>query len=318
MNWSEIRIHTTREAVEPISNILYETGINGLVINDPADLNKERRSSFGEIYELNPADYPETGVYVTAYLPVNSDLQQSIKHIESAVQALPAYEVDTGKTQIEVLNEVNEENWANAWKKYYNPVNVSDTMTIVPTWEDYEPADHEIMIELDPGMAFGTGSHATTLLSLQAAECYIHTNDTVIDVGCGSGVLSIAAGLLGAGVVHALDLDDVAVKSTQINRDLNGLQDKIFAEQNDLLDQVDRQADTIIANILAEIIVTFIPDAWKNLKPGGYFITSGIIQDKQQMVEDGLKEAGFHLVGVSAMEDWIAIVAQKPQKESGA
>lgn len=318
MNWSEIQIHTTNEAVEPISNILHETGASGVVIEDPVELIKERDSLFGEVYELDPADYPEEGVYVKAYLPANSYLGETVEQIKKAINNLALYDIDTGKNAI-TLSEINEEEWATAWKKYYKPVKVSDKITIIPTWENYEPgSSDEVIIELDPGMAFGTGTHPTTILSLQAIEHYIHKNDTAIDVGCGSGVLSIAAGLLGAKEVHAFDLDDVAVKSTQINTKLNDIEEKIMAKQNNLLDDVDMQADVIIANILAEIIVKFIPDARKNLKPNGLFITSGIIQAKKAMVKDELQQAGFRIVEENDMEDWVVIVAQKTEKKSGA
>ncbi|MFD1363009.1 50S ribosomal protein L11 methyltransferase [Lentibacillus salinarum] len=318
MNWSEMRIHTTNEAVEPISNILHEAGASGVVIEDPIDLVKERESLFGEVYELDPDDYPEEGVYIKAYLPADNHVVEAVDDIRQAINNLMSYAIDLGHNKV-TLSELNEEEWATAWKKYYKPVNVSEMITIVPTWEDYEPvSEDEVIIELDPGMAFGTGTHPTTILSLQAIEHYIHKNDTAIDVGCGSGVLSIAAGLLGAKEVHAFDLDDVAVKSTQINSELNGMAERVTARQNNLLDDVDMQADLIIANILADIIVRFIADAWNNLKPNGFFIVSGIIQAKKQMVIADLQQAGFRIIDVNEMEDWVAIVAQKTEEKRGA
>ncbi|QKY69501.1 50S ribosomal protein L11 methyltransferase [Lentibacillus sp. CBA3610] len=318
MDWSEIRIHTTNEAVEPISNILHEKGASGVVIEDPIDLVKERETLFGEVYELDPAEYPEEGVYIKTYLPVNSFLDKKVDEIKRAINNLQLYDIDLGKNQV-TLREINEEDWATAWKKYYKPVKISEKITIMPTWEEYEPgSSDEVIIELDPGMAFGTGTHPTTVLSIQAIEQYINKNDIAIDVGCGSGVLSIAAVLLGAKEVHALDLDGVAVKSTQINTKLNQIEDRVMAKQNDLLDQVDMQADVIISNILAEIIVRFVSDTWNNLKPNGFFITSGIIHAKKQMVTDHLEQAGFRIVQVDEMEDWVSIVAKKIEKKSGA
>ncbi|SFA70186.1 [LSU ribosomal protein L11P]-lysine N-methyltransferase [Lentibacillus halodurans] len=318
MNWSEISIHTTNEAVEPISNILHETGASGVVIEDPIDLKKDRESLFGEVYELNPADYPEEGVYIKAYLPVNSSLDETVDGIKQAINNLRVYHIDLGKNKV-TLNEINEEEWATAWKKYYKPVKISEKITIIPTWEEYENASSdEVIIELDPGMAFGTGTHPTTMLSIQAIEQYINQNAVVIDVGCGSGVLSIAAGRLGAKEVYAFDLDDIAVKSTQINTRLNNIEDKVIAKQNNLLDHVDMQADMIVSNILAEIIVRFAADAWENLKPNGIFITSGIIQAKKQMVTDELQQAGFKIIDINEMEDWVSIVAKKTEKKSGA
>lgn len=162
-------------------------------------------------------------------------------------------------------------------------------------------------------MAFGTGTHPTTILSIQGLEAYVQPDDKIIDVGCGSGVLSIASVKLGAESVQAFDLDDIAVKSTNLNVKLNHLQNQVTAKQNNLLDGVDSQADVIVSNILAEIIVRFVEDAYKNLRPGGHFITSGIIQKKKQLVRDRLIEAGFEIISASELEDWVSIVAKKPE-----
>ncbi|KGP73147.1 50S ribosomal protein L11 methyltransferase [Pontibacillus yanchengensis] len=312
MKWSELCIHTTNEAIEPISNILHEAGASGVVIEDPQDLVKERDTFMGEIYELNPEDYPEEGVYVKAYLPVNSFLAETVEEIKEAINNLIIHEIDLGHNKV-TMSELDEEDWATAWKKYYKPVKISETFTIIPTWEDYQRvSSDEIIMELDPGMAFGTGTHPTTVLSIQAIEQYIQKDDTIIDVGTGSGVLSIASVLLGAKEVYAYDLDDVAVKSTTINSELNSVEHKVHAKQNNLLDNVDYQADMIVANILAEIIVRFTDKAYENLKSGGYFISSGIIQNKRQDVKDQLVKSGFEVVETNQMEDWTCIIARKP------
>ncbi|NBJ68568.1 MULTISPECIES: 50S ribosomal protein L11 methyltransferase [Clostridia] len=314
MKWSELCIHTTNEAIEPISNILHENGASGLVIEDALDLEREHPSIYGEIYELNPEEYPEEGVYIKAYLPINSFLGETVEEIKSAINNLMLYDIDLGRNQI-TLSEVHEEEWATAWKKYYKPVKISKRITITPTWEDYQPVDtDEIIIELDPGMAFGTGTHPTTVLSIQALEQFLHKNDTVIDVGSGSGVLSIAAALLGASRVYAYDLDDVAVKSTVLNAKLNHLEEKITAKQNNLLDHVKVEANLIVSNILAEVIVRFIGEAWERLKSGGYFITSGITQSKKQLIKEHLEQQGFEIIQVNELEDWVSIVALKPNQ----
>ncbi|WP_077621458.1 50S ribosomal protein L11 methyltransferase [Sediminibacillus massiliensis] len=317
MKWSEICILTTNEAIEPISNILHEAGASGVVIEDPKDLMKDRETSLGEIYELNPEDYPEEGVYVKAYLAVNSFLGETVDQIKEAINNLLLYDFDLGHNKI-TLSEVNEEEWATAWKKYYKPVKISEKITITPTWEEYSPvSSDEIIIELDPGMAFGTGTHPTTVLSVQALERYLRPEDKVIDVGSGSGVLSIASVLLGASEVHAFDLDDIAVKSTTINAKLNRVGDKISARKNNLLDQVDFQVEVIVSNILAEIIIRFVEEAYDCIKPGGLFITSGIIQAKKQQVKDKLLTAGFEVMEVNEMEDWVAFIARKPDGKQG-
>ncbi|ENH97516.1 ribosomal protein L11 methyltransferase [Gracilibacillus halophilus YIM-C55.5] len=161
-------------------------------------------------------------------------------------------------------------------------------------------------------MAFGTGTHPTTVLSIQALERYIQTDDQVIDVGCGSGVLSIASILFGATHVSAYDLDDVAVKSTTINAKLNKVDEQIHAKQNNLLDNVTIQPDVIVSNILAEVILRFEKQAFHLVKPGGYFITSGIIQTKKDEVKHALVKIGFDIIEENKMEDWISFIAQKP------
>ncbi|MGR6115596.1 50S ribosomal protein L11 methyltransferase [Aeribacillus composti] len=311
MKWSEISIHTTEEAVEPISNILHEAGAGGVVIEDPYDLIKEREDQYGEIYQLDPEDYPDEGVIIKAYLPVNSFLGETVEGIKERINNLLLYDIDLGRNHI-TISEVNEEEWATAWKKYYRPVKVSKKFTIVPTWELYEPAHtDELIIELDPGMAFGTGTHPTTVLCIQALEKKVQKGNVVIDVGTGSGVLSIASALLGADKVIALDLDPVAVDSARLNVKLNKVQHLVQVKQNNLLDDIDVKANVIVANILAEVILRFVRDAHERLENSGYFITSGIIQNKKHEVEQALIEAGFTIEETMTMEDWVAFIAKK-------
>ncbi|SEM30130.1 [LSU ribosomal protein L11P]-lysine N-methyltransferase [Mesobacillus persicus] len=310
MKWSEIGILTTNEAVEPISNILHEAGASGVVIEDPLDLVKEREDQFGEIYQLNPEDYPEEGVIVKAYLPVNSFLGETVDEIKLAINQLSAYNIDLGENKVS-LNEVHEEEWATAWKKYYNPVKISEKFTIVPTWEEYTPvSSDELIIELDPGMAFGTGTHPTTVLCIQALERTVKSGDRIVDVGTGSGVLSIAAAKLGAEKVEALDLDEVAVHVARENAELNKVQDVVDIRQNNLLEGVEGEKDIVVANILAEVILRFVDDAKKIVKKDGYFISSGIIEQKKDVVKDAILKAGFTIEETIVMEDWVAIIAK--------
>lgn len=311
MKWSEISIQTTQEAVEPISNILHEAGASGVVIEDPYDLIKERDKIYGEIYELNPNDYPKEGVIIKAYLPINSFLGETVEGIKEAINNLLIYDIDLGRNEI-TISEVNEEEWATAWKKYYHPVKISEKFTIVPTWENYEPVHtDELIIELDPGMAFGTGTHPTTVLCIQALERTVQNGHKVIDVGTGSGVLSIASAMLGASNVMALDLDPVAVESARLNVKLNKVQNIVEVKQNNLLDDITKPVDVIVANILAEVIIRFHHEAANLIKPGGYFITSGIIQNKKSEVKEALIEAGFTIEETMVMEDWVAFIARK-------
>ncbi|WHX85288.1 50S ribosomal protein L11 methyltransferase [Bacillus paralicheniformis] len=311
MKWSEICIHTTHEAVEPISNILHEAGASGVVIEDPLDLIKERENVYGEIYQLDPNDYPDEGVIIKAYLPINSFLGETVEGIKETINNLLLYDIDLGRNKI-TISEVNEEEWATAWKKYYHPVKISEKFTIVPTWEEYTPVHtDELIIEMDPGMAFGTGTHPTTVLCIQALERYVKEGDSVVDVGTGTGILSIASAMLRAKQVEGYDLDPVAVESARLNSKLNKVSDHIEIKQNNLLDGVEGEKDVIVANILAEVILRFTDQAYSLLKDGGYFITSGIIQQKKQEVKDALVKEGFTILEVLSMEDWVSIIAKK-------
>lgn len=313
MKWSELSIHTTNEAVEPVSNILHEAGASGVVIEDSEDLLKVRQDQFGEIWSLNADDFPVDGVIVKAYLPVNSFLGETVEAIKFAVTNLVTYDINIGANVV-TISEVNEEEWATAWKKYYHPVKISQRFTIVPTWETYNPvSSDELIIELDPGMAFGTGTHPTTVMSLQALEKTVKPGHKVIDIGTGSGVLAIGAALLGAESVHALDLDDIAVKAAGINVKLNKVQDRVTVAGGNLVDTVEEPGDVVVANILAEIIISFTDDAYQVVKPGGKYITSGIIAAKKNDVKDALEGSGFIIEDIMMMEDWVTIISKKPE-----
>lgn len=311
MKWYELCVHTSNEARESVSNILHEFSGGGVTIEDPLDISKEHNTTFGEIYALERGDYPDEGVLVKTYLSKDPRLDNTFDEIQQAVANLSHYHLDIGKAKISIT-EIEEEDWSTSWKKYYKPVKISDKIMIKPTWEPgLNKVDDTLVIELDPGMAFGTGTHPTTVLCVQALEQFVEKNDTVMDVGCGSGVLSIAAGLLGAKNIYAFDLDQIAVSSTRSNAALNNLDTIIQASENNLLVGVKGTADIIVANILAEVIVTFVQSAWKRLSIGGYFITSGIISEKKELVESELQGSGFAIVKTMEQEDWVVIVSEK-------
>ncbi|MCM3387983.1 50S ribosomal protein L11 methyltransferase [Ureibacillus chungkukjangi] len=312
MKWTELSVLTTNEAVEAISNIYHEAGASGVVIEDSTEMEKERVDQFGEIYDLNPNDFPKSGVIVKAYLPVSSFLAETVEEIKLAIANLENFDINVGEN-VFTMSEVHEEDWATAWKQYYHPVKISERFTIVPTWEEYTPVNtDELIIELDPGMAFGTGTHPTTVMCLQALEKVVKEGNSVVDVGTGSGVLAIAAAMLGAEKVHALDLDAVAVKSAFENIVHNKVQDIATVHQGNLLDTVSEPADVVVANILAEIIMTFTDDAFSIVKPGGLYVTSGIINAKKEDVKKALVGSGFIIEEVLMMEDWVAIIARRP------
>jgi len=311
VKWTELSVLTTNEAVEAVSNIFHEAGASGVVIEDSSEFMKERENVYGEIYDLSPDDYPAEGVIVKAYLPASSFLAETIEEIKLAIANLKNFNINVGKNILTTC-EVNEDDWATSWKQYYHPIKVSERFTIVPTWENYERKNSdEIIIELDPGMAFGTGTHPTTVMCLQALEKVVKPEDVVIDVGTGSGVLSIASALLGAEKVLALDLDPVAVKSAKENVELNKVENIVEVLQGNLLETVNTDADVVVANILAEVIMTFTDDAYSILKPGGTFITSGIIGAKKEDVKSALEKSGFSIEEVLMLEDWVSIIAKK-------
>jgi len=313
VNWAELSIQTTHEATEAISNILHESGASGVVIEDSEELGREREDRFGEIYDLNPGDFPTEGVIIKAYLPANSFISETVEEIKLAINNLKNFDINIGKNIVTMI-EVNEEDWATAWKQYYHPVKISERFTIVPSWEDYKPVStDELIIELDPGMAFGTGTHPTTVMCLQALEKTVKQHDYVIDIGTGSGVLAIGAAKLGAGHVHALDLDEVAVKAAKENVQLNHTDHNIDVVQGNLLDTVTKPGDIVVANILAEVIMSFTDDAFQIVKKGGKFITSGIIEAKKEDVKNALTQAGFELEEIMMMEDWVTIISRKPE-----
>ncbi|MGM1020952.1 MAG: 50S ribosomal protein L11 methyltransferase [Bacillota bacterium] len=320
MLWNEITIHTTEEAVEMISNFLHEAGAGGVSIEESGTLNKPRDTSYGQWYDRPLNDIPEGQATIKGYFAEEVDMDGIRAQIEPRVEELRTFDIDPGEVRYE-LKTVNEDDWANAWKQYFKPLRVSDRLTIKPTWEAYEPAsEDEKIIELDPGMAFGTGTHPTTSLCLRALESVIKGGEEVIDVGTGSGILAIGAVQLGAKHVLALDLDPVAVSSARENTHLNGLEDRITIKESDLLSVLNASDPTlgiqlpvklVVANILAEIILLFIDDVYKALEPGGIYIASGIWKNKEEVVENALKAAGFDIAETCRDEDWLAFVARK-------
>lgn len=311
MTWTEIKIHTTNEAVEPITNLLHEDGVSGVVINEPLTTKDEEGSRFGEIYDLDPNHYPTSGVYITFYLPSNEHTDEQLNNVRAKIKQLNKFGIHLGPNTFHV-REIKEENWSTAWKKYYHTVKMTDKITIKPMWENYKSVStDEIVVTLDPGMAFGTGTHPTTKLSVEALEKYVHNNDHVIDVGCGSGILSIVATLLGAEQVLSLDLDDIAIKSTKLNAKLNDVNEQLIIKKNNLLAGINMEANVIVSNILAEIIIQFPHDAYANLVKGGLFITSGIIDKKEHLVISHLQAAGFTILETNHLDNWMSIIAKK-------
>lgn len=318
MGWTAIKVITTNEAVEAVSYILTDEGAVGVQIDDAADFAKlkpGRYGKHGEIVDPKTIPHRASGAAITGYFPEKTFVPELVPTIKQRVQQLAQFDLDPGEASV-VADQVNDEKWATVWQKYYHPLRVTNRLTIVPEWEKYQrQSPDEKLIVLDPGMAFGTGTHPTTRLMLEALEIVVRGGESMIDVGTGSGVLSIAAKHLGAGDIAAYDIDEVAVRSAKRNLALNPVASDIKVGVNSLLDGIHTQVDLIVANILAEIIVPLVPQAMGNLRPGGHFLVSGIIKDKAALVRNKLTEAGFVIDQQLRMKDWYGMIAHKPTED---
>lgn len=309
MNYKEITLMINHELEPFIADILNEVGANGVVIEDSLELVKGRIETYGEIYELNPDDYPESDVRVKVYFSELDYSDAIINEIKEKINGLQDVEV----TRLEITtDEVQEEDWANEWKNHFHAFKASERFVVVPSWENYEKQnDDEFIIKLDPGMAFGTGDHATTSMCLKLIEKYVQPNQSVIDVGTGSGILSIAAHQLGAAPIKALDLDSVAVRVAVDNFEKNDCADAIQAEPGNLLKGESEKRDVIFANILAHIVDLMIDDSFALLNDNGLLITSGIILEKEEMIVEHLERVGYKIEEITRENGWIAIAARK-------
>lgn len=303
----EITVTTSQEAKEAAADILYQQGVNGLVIEDSYPIALE--ADVEDYTPLPETEFPLEEVRLIAYLPLDEQLASKVDSIRQLVATLADYDLDPGRAEVS-LSEVEDEDWATAWKAYYKPILVGEKLLIKPSWEDIEPTDR-LVIELDPGMAFGTGTHATTTMCLEILERLIKGGERVIDVGCGSGILSIAAALLGASQVQALDYDPVAVKVARENITTSGVGAIVSVAQSDLLQAASGKAHIIVANIIARIIIQLIPQLDAFLAPGGLFIASGIIGERLDAVLASLAAHDFEVVEEMNEDDWYALVCRK-------
>ncbi|MFZ5641675.1 MAG: 50S ribosomal protein L11 methyltransferase [Bacillota bacterium] len=309
MKWQQITMTTEKTAVEAVADIFQEIGSGGVVIEDPAMVRARIAANAWDAYEFTDEFLNLDGVLVRAYLPVNDQLLPRIAELRDRINALNR-ELPDSVREVD-FTEVAEEDWANSWKKYYKPVRVGRRIVVKPTWEEYAAVPEDLVIELDPGMAFGTGTHPTTTMCLEALEGYVQGGELVYDVGTGSGILALAAAKLGAGRVLAMDIDDVAVKAAAQNAAANGVAGLVTVRRNNLLEGLTEPAGIVIANIVADIILKICPDAARVTKKGGLFIASGIIAPRAEEVAAELAARGFRLLDKREEKDWVLFAAVK-------
>lgn len=310
MKWAEITIKTTTEAVEAITNILYEQNVGGVSIEDPKDFKFQKKHEYDwDFVEEEIFNSGYDGVIIKTYITEERDVSDDIKLIKEKIEGLKKFGIDVGEAIVE-LSQVDEEDWANEWKNYYKPTKIGEKIVVKPTWEDYEAKDTDLIIELDPGMAFGTGTHETTSMCIRELEKYVKPESKVFDIGCGSGILAIAAAKLGAKDVLAVDLDEVAVKVSKENIELNKVEGSVNALHGNLMEVVKDKADIVVANIIADIIKILAKDIKQFMKDDAVFISSGIIHAKVDEVKEALTQNGLEIVHVESLGEWNAIVSK--------
>lgn len=309
MQWIEVNVQVTHEAVEVVADILTAAGTSGVAIEDPQLINNLRNSGTWELCDIPEQENTEI-VTVSAYYADDEKLQDRLKQIESE---LAAVEERIGSFRFGNIRfrSLSEKDWANEWKQYFHVTHVGESLVIKPSWEEYTPKEGEHVIKIDPGMAFGTGTHHTTNMCMARLEKVLPANAEVFDVGTGSGILAIAAALLGAKSVKAVDIDAVAVRVARENIADNGLEDKIEVKEGDLLRGTEGQADVIIANIIADIIIMLLKDIPGKLKDDGIFLASGIISDRRADVEAAAAEVGIKVDHVDEKGGWVVMQMSK-------
>ena len=309
-NWIEITIHTTNEASEIVESILLDYGSTGVAIEDPTTLEENLHDDFGTIVELSPTDFPDVGVIVKGYINELDFDDGTFTRFKGELEQL-GQNINIGEFFKIETTTIKDSDWENSWKDYFDILNIGEKFVIVPTWREYENEENKYVINIDPGMAFGTGGHETTSLCIKNLEKYVKPHDDIIDVGCGSGILSIAASYLTDGEIKAVDLDKLAVDVSRENFALNNLENRIAVEEASLLTKETKKYNIIVANILAHIIELMLDDAYKLLEDGGYYITSGIIKDKKDELLEKMLERGFKLVEETSDNEWYSFVVTK-------
>lgn len=318
MNWIEACVYTTTEATEAVCAALAEAGMSGLVIEDSYDLKNFLSQGGGWDYvDETLLNAPDGEACIKFYVSDNPHGRESLMLVERAVLGLLQMDLGLDLGQLRVKTEiVNDEDWLNNWKKYYKPLDIGARLVICPEWEAYEGKD-KIVVTLNPGHVFGTGLHQSTQLCMEQLENRINGGESVLDLGCGSGVLSITAIRLGAKSALAVDIDPNAVNIAYENARLNGIADGYRVLSGDVVsdgslkeDICAQKYDIVAANIVADVIIALTGLAEECTKPGGFFITSGIIRERVGDVYEALLH-GFEIVAEMVRDEWVCIVGKK-------
>ena len=299
MNWIEARIDTCSGGLDDLCGRLEDMGIEGLVIDDEADFKDflENNHQYWDYVDDDLLREKKGLCRVTFYLPDDGDGKKCLRAVEEMLSALPEARL--------TYAAVADADWENNWKQYFHPIKIGERLLIRPTWEDEYDAEGRAVLHLEPGLAFGTGSHETTRLCLEALERNIKGGEKVLDVGCGSGILAIASLLLGAESATGVDIDELAVKTAEENGKMNGFgNDRLTFIHGDLADKVSGKFDIVVANIVADVIIMFCKTVPDFMADNAVFITSGIINIREQEVVDAFAENGFEIIARHADGGW--------------
>lgn len=309
MQWIEVNVAVTHEAVEAVADMLTSIGSKGVAIEDPQLINDLRNSGTWELCDIPEQENTEV-VTVSAYYADDEKLEKRLAEID---EQLALIEERIGKYRFgnTRFRKVSEQDWANEWKQYFHVTHVGKRLVIKPSWEEYAPKEGEHVIEIDPGMAFGTGTHHTTNMMMERLEKVITPDSTVFDVGTGSGILAIAAAMLGAKSVKAVDIDAVAVRVAKENVADNGLSEQIEVREGDLLHGTEGKADVIIANIIADIVIMLLQDIPQKLNDDGVLLASGIIEERMPDVEAAAQAQGLYVDAVDHRGGWVVMQMKK-------
>lgn len=321
MKFIEVKIYTSHEGIEPLTAMLMQKGITEITVDDPADVDDlmEHKQEYEWDYiDQSLLDDKDREPVVYVYFDDTEDGRKKVQDLKLAVMMLKGKEMegvfgwDTSLGRLYAEDRVvDDRDWKDKWKEFFKPMKVTEKLVIKPTWESYEKVGDEKVIEIDPGMAFGTGTHETTSLCLELIETYLKKNQRVLDIGCGSGILSIAAALLGSGPVLGVEIDPDAVRTARENVQANGVKDIVTIQEGDLAKDVEGKASLIAANLMAPLVMRLAPAAAEHLEEKGVFISSGILLEKRKEVEDAICQAGFRILEVREKGEWCAIAAEK-------